>query len=420
MKKVLKGLLTTYVLLWAVFLCAMVAVHTLPYAWIERNAVESGRQLQDFGKYPRLWGNPLLRIDTFTDALMLNMAWCADESHPLDAALQNRYYTDDDMNVFERTQDVLNGRMSADGYYYPYARYWHGYQTLLRPMLVLTDYQGILWINAACLSLLLVLCVWTVGRRLSWRVAGLLLLSLLLVALPVVPLCIQFSTCFYIALLAVVAILRCPRLTQSGVAACCTFFAMGALTAYFDLLTTPVLTLGLPLAICLLHRPVWQSSKWVLRLTSVWLGGYASLWASKCIVAQLLTDYDIVGSFLRAVQVRSVTGVGTLWAPVVSVLGNVPFYILGSLVFIAVALCLALVVGLWRWGRRNEAARMNAWLVLIALLTPCWYLLTLQHSSVHYWFTWRDLASTFFALFVFIYRVTSIPHEPNRSTHTVL
>ena len=420
MNKVLKGLLATYVLLVALFLCAMLAVHTIPHAWIERHAVESGRQLQDCGKYPRLWGNPLLRIDTFTDALMLNMAWCADESRPLDAALQNRYYTDDDMNVFERTQDVLNGRMSADGYYYSYARYWHGYQTLLRPMLVLTDYQGILWANAVCLLLLLALCLWAVGRYLSWRVAGLFLFSLALVALPVVLVCIQFSTCFFIALLAVFVILCCPGLTRNAVAACCTFFVIGALTAYLDLLTTPTLTLGLPLTVCLLSRPVWQSSKWVLRLTSVWLGGYALLWVSKCVVAQLLTDYDIVGSFLHAVQVRSVTGASTLWAPVQSVLGNVPFYLLGSLLFIAAVLCLALIAGLWRWGRRNEAARMNAWLVLIALQTPCWYLLTLQHSSVHYWFTWRALASTFFALFVFIYRVTSISHEQNRSTHTVL
>lgn len=422
-------LFKTYILLFSVCLVAMLIVHCIPRDRIADNSRTSVAFIHEQGRYPRQWGREWLRIDNFTDALMLNMAYCADADKPLDAALSNVYYTDEQMDVFSRTEEVVLGNVVCgndvpgepiQGYYYPYARYWHGYQVFLRPLLVLTDYQGILRLNALCFYLILLFCLWTVGRRLSWAVAILFLLSLLLVALPVVPLCLQLSTCFYIAFLAVIAVLRWPSLTQDRMSACCTFFVTGGLTAYFDLLTTPMVTLGLPLTVCLLSHPAWQSKKYIVTLTSVWSGGYVLLWLSKCIVAQWLTDYDIIGSFLRAAQIRSVAGTGTLLEPLTNAFGE------ATLIQVALVLACATVLGLMffaiccrlRW--RSAAARANAWLLLIAFLVPIWYVLTLQHSCVHYWFTWRSMAPMFFVLFLYIYRITTYSHEQDSSTHTML
>ena len=80
--------MATYVLLLALFVGTMTVAHLIPHRSIEGNVALSVETLSREGKYPSLLGVPLFRIDTFTDALMLNMAWCADEVHPVDAAMQ--------------------------------------------------------------------------------------------------------------------------------------------------------------------------------------------------------------------------------------------------------------------------------------------------------------------------------------------
>lgn len=412
--------LATYVLLLALFVGTMTVAHLIPHRSIEGNVSASVETLSREGKYPCLLGVPLFRIDTFTDALMLNMAWCADEVHPVDAAIQNRYYTDDAMNVFERTQEVVSGNVTPSGYYYSYARYWHGYQAFLRPLLVLADYHSLCRCNTILMGLTILLCLWIVASRLSPRTAAFLLVSLLMVAVPMVPLCLQYSTCFYVSLWAVIALLAVPRLSRDTTAAACTFFAIGGITSFLDLLTTPVLTLGLPLLVCLLARPAWQSVRRVVQLSACWLAGYVSLWVSKCLLAQVLTDYDILGSFLRALGVRSFAGTGNLLRSAAELLGTHGVLLLAAALLALLLLLVPVGVSCWRRASRSPRLRRNAWLLAVALIPVCWYLLTLQHSIVHYWFTWRSLAVTFFSLFLFIHRLNTAPHETNSRTHSLL
>ena len=420
MKKTIFWLLTVYVILLLLFSVSMVTVHAIPHWSIEPHIRTSVRALLEEGKYPSIMEIPIFRIDTFTDALMLNLAWCADEHNPQEAAFSNLYYTDSGMNVFERTQDVVNGRGASDGFFYPYARYWHGSQVVLRPLLMVTDYYTIRLWNIIVFSVVLLLCLWTICRHLSASIAFLFLLSLALVGLPVIPQCIQFSVCFYLALFSIFIILMFPGLTANLLRTSCVFFAIGGLTAFFDLLTTPIVTLAFPLTICLLVHTSWQSSRHVTRFSLVWLSGYISLWLSKCILSQLLTEYDIVDSFLNAAMVRSATGVIGLWQTLSQMFGNTLVTSLSILMVVVVLLVIALATSCWLRFRHHGKVLTNGWLLTIALVVPLWHLLFIQHSIVHFWFTWRTLSVCMFALFLFVYLITHPRNEKDCSTYTVL
>lgn len=57
-------------------------------------------------------------------------------------------------------------------------------------------------------------------------------------------------------MISMIVILKFDRLTESAQHALYLFFVLGALTSFFDLLTTPTITLGLPLAILLLKTKI--------------------------------------------------------------------------------------------------------------------------------------------------------------------
>ena len=418
--KTAKFLIGAFICLLSFFSLLMIAVHLIPHESIGRHCEESALTLQEEGLYPQPLGIPLFRIDTFTDALMLNMAFCADEKRPVESAMTNVFYTDDEMQVFERTQDILHGKKTANGFFEPYARYWHGHQTVLRPLLSIMGYKGIMRLNALCLWALALLSLTLVWRRLSLAISTLLLLSLMVVAFPVVPRCLQFSTCFHLTFLFIIALLLWPRLTKGSTTAASTFFVFGGLTSFFDILTTPLLTLGLPLVVCLLQHDRWQSVKNVISLSAVWALGYGVLWVSKCVLAQLLTGQAVVTDFLANVRVRSVAGILSMHELLVGQFGGT----------VALAICLLIAAGVvalvlfshacWKRMQRNPKWGHHWWLLAVALIVPLWYVATLQHTVVHYWFTWRALAVSIFSISVFIYLTKKSAHEEDCSTDTLL
>lgn len=391
------------VTLWLLAAVLMVFVYMIPHESIARNCLRSSITLAAEGNKPSVAGCPLLRVDNFTDALMLNMAYSADDGDALVASMANIFYTDDDMHVYERTMELFGAApVTEGGYGLSYARYWHGHQLILRPLLVLTDYAGILMLNALLLLAELAAVLWLAWRRLSHRLAMMLLAALLVVALPMVATCLQFAVCFHIALLAMMVLMLWPRVLEDGNIALATFTAIGGLTAIFDLLTTPMLTLCLPLAVCLLRQKRWQRTACVLRLASAWLVGYAVLWLAKCVTADVFTGEDVLGDFIANSTGRSLAGSGLLtemlserWG------GTMALWLLAGMAVIIVVMATLCII-LWQRIRRTASGRRHSWLLVIAALPLCWYVATLQHSVIHFWFVWRSLAATFFALLTFL------------------
>ena len=399
----------------------MISVHLIPQESIKGQCEESAKTLQKEGLDPQILDIPLLKIDTFTDALMLNMAFCADEKQPVKSAFTNSFYTDDEMNVYDRTLELLlPGSNNPDGYEKDYARYWHGYQTVLRPLLTVFSYRQIIVLNCIVFFLTALLCLALVWLLLSPKLALLMLVSLLIVGLPVVPLCLQFSTCFYLMFLSMIAILAWPSLTSNPVAAACTFFVIGGLTSFFDLLTTPLLTLGFPLIICLLINHKRQSARQIIRLSASWFSGYALLWLSKCLVSLLLIGNNVIDDFITNATSRSLAGFYSMKELLTNQFGTQIAIGICLGIVVAILLFIGLAVACWKHIKKQPASKRHSWLLLIALMVPLWLVATLQHAVVHYWFVWRALAVSFFAIFTYLYYTKTFNHEKDSRNHSLL
>lgn len=407
-------ILKTYVLLLVMFTVAIVAVHTIPSDSIRNSVAKSAGYIDKEGIFFKVFGFPLFQIDNMTDCMMLNLAVYADDSHPVSASMLNYYGYNDSgsrgyFNMASDTETLALRGNGSVGDVMMYGRYWHGYQVVLRPLLVFLDYQQIRTLNYVLLfSLMLVLAAMLYSYAGS-AVALLFLLSLLAVSFPIVPLAIQFSTCFYIAFVSSIVVLRFPSVVSDRCKLAVLFFVTGALTSYFDFLTTPQITLGLPLICSFISGRVRGSRlRHVVGMCSVWLLGYSLLWTSKWGMAYLLTDSgpDVletaIGSFILRTSDSVYFGgeqmrISQFAGIVLSRLGVAGLCLAG----LVAAGVLALVAAYIYRYRRN--LREYDYLLCISAIVPVWYLLLRNHSLQHFFFTWRAIFVTVFGLALFAY-----------------
>ena len=138
MKKLIPSIVLLHLVLLALFTVLVIAVHLIPREAIEPQFKTSVKIFTAEGVYPdkmSLDGSVL--VDNFTDCYMLNVAYCADASHPVDAAMRNYRYRDD-ANMVVTMNHLADGNMTLEPT--EYGKYWHGYQVFLRPLLALMDY----------------------------------------------------------------------------------------------------------------------------------------------------------------------------------------------------------------------------------------------------------------------------------------
>lgn len=400
MKSNLFKLVGLYLVLLMCFLLSVVAIQFIPYRAIKDNVLSSSKLLLEEGDLARKFGEgPIFTLDNYTDAVMLNIAVSADSSHPVDAAMMNYYYGAD------RYFEVNNLSLSVDHQLEDldkkvYGRYWQGYQVVLRPLLCFFDLNRIRSISFVLIWILVIYCMYLVGKKIGWIESLLLFLALLRVNLPIIPYSLQYSNCFYQMLLYSIVLLNFPHLTYNITRWAMTFFVIGGLTEFFDFLTTPQITLGIPLVLTILAFHIERPYFRFLIASFCWGMGYALLWASKWIIGYFITGFDFLSNASEAAKERVSSSVGR---------NPITFhYLLSeriSMTEVYVWLILVLlVIGIVVWALRqpNGPLRLKrySWLLLVALIVPVWYVILLNHTVEHLWFTRRALLVTLFALLI--------------------
>ena len=380
----------------------------IPTKLLVCNIHQSAQKIEYEGIFRQIGNIYLLQIDNMTDCMMLNMAATADEHYPVESALNNYYscnsvdegYKNMALNTIQLTE---KGRESLPERIH-YGRYWQGIQVLLRPLLIIADYSTIRIINYILLSALLLSLSWLIYSHFGVIVSIIFLASLLLVSAPIVPLSIQLSVCFYLMLLYSIYIIK--RNNSDNIYLI--FFSMGAITSYFDFLTVPQITLGIPLTFFLLKKKVDNKWKYVIILSLSWLGGYALLWSSKWVIAYLLIGNEIMDTVTSSISLRLSDSI--VFHGVEITIEDLVFLLLSKIRWWMILILLSIMVFIsfiyYRLQKGKTIIYRYSWLLLIALIVPIWFIVLRNHSIQHIFFTWRALLLPLFSMLLFIYYTT--------------
>ena len=333
---------------------------------------------------------PNYYMDNFTDALIVNQAWCLGEEDTLNLwqrmMLVPRQKGDGE--ECESLRRLANGDTALNTVYYP--RYWHGSTFLMRFLLAIDDYVVLRTLFYLLSSLLLLWVVLALAHKVGTWMAVIYGLSLATVDVFMMQFSIQFLPVLLITLAGTLWVLNRKR-SSLGVV----FFVLGSLTAYFDLLTAPLLTWGVPLLVWLAANGQRSTANGRQLFTDafaslLWAVGYAATWAAKWLLATLTTPMNVFADASRQASVRAAVEGYTRWGAVERNLDLVPWF------YVTIT---AVVLVLLAVRHFNGKGWRNALLCLAVALSPvAWYMVMGNHSYEHYWFTYRMLGVTVMGL----------------------
>ncbi|MDE6317577.1 MAG: hypothetical protein K2L73_04175 [Muribaculaceae bacterium] len=392
-KRLMLPLGITWLILLFLFTGAMIAVHLIPASSVMGNTAASVNQLYEIPQPPDTPLIPtLLHHDTFTDRIILDMVRTADTSQPVYAAMMNFFPANDIQ--FDDTKKIFDEGPAED-----YARYWHGHQIpariamtfiTLKPLMIFNTIAGII------LFIAVTACIW---RRTAAGYALTFAAFILASGFPLTMWSLQLTDIYFITFIATLCTLCVPRLTLSIRNLSITFFTIGAVTTFFDFLTFPLFTLCIPLATLLLVRGICNRHD-VTIATLSWGLGYGLLWASKWIAGSIITGNNL---FLKAIE-----GAGER-------IGDIPSDSRILLVVLAVT-AIFLLIAIFTGRRKNY--RLDA-LLFIAALPILWFIVLKNHSTVHFFFTWRTLLITYYCITIY-YLVNHGSKRKNSNPDTLL
>lgn len=302
---------------------------------------------------------------------------------------------------------VLAGSDTSGMYLREYSRYWHGYLLYIKPLLLILSWEQLVWLVLIVQMALLAAVVATAVRRKCFGVVPAMVGGLLLMKPELMAVSLTMSVCSLITLIAVLfMLLKADWLREKNYYPEF-FLCIGILTAYFDFLTYPVVTLGFPLCVYFLlsdRERIVSAAKRIVGYSFCWAVGYAGMWASKWVIADVTLGTGTIKDALWNVIGRT------------EAIGGRPrmnggFYVISlnfqeydSVIYAVIAVVLAiLVVGALVWAlcaKTSSRALLETLIpfLIIGIIPLAWIVVVQHHSALHARFTFRILGVTAMAL----------------------
>lgn len=359
-----------------IFALSMVMVAAIPNKCIATNVQSSLQLLDAEGTYHKveLSDGNAGQLDNFTDRLMI-----ADSLKSHDGS-------------------ILKEAMVPS-----YARYWHGYQVFLKPLLIFVSLPAIRDLYSFIMLILILLTFWQLSIKYNLSVG--ILFGILLVGIRayLFPLSMQYSNEFIIIFVSMIIFMN---LNQNGneKRIGSMFMIVGGLTSFVDLLTIPLASFGMLFSLYIFsdeRKYGWQRIVHFIqnsvKMGGLWLIGFAGVWVSKWILASFVLKKNVVNDAINQLIFRTGEGSTGHVSRIGTVETNLQFMFSKTYVTL-VLVTLILSVILWIVQKKWKIQDMRWELLVIAALPIVWYMVLSNHSQIHAWFTYRLLAVTVFAV----------------------
>ncbi len=385
--KPLKPFVKIYFLLIAVFFLSMVLVYCIPASWIQGNVEASLEVMENEGERPlyAFYRHSAI-VDNHTDMLMYESLLPSDQYNLVQASVSINHYP----------------------------RYWHGYQVILRPLSILFHVQEVRYLGMLTFYLLFFWSAYLVAKKTGVPCAMLYVLTIASGYLGVVATCFQYLTSFYVLFAALIVLLR--RYGEvPGMNVAMFFFVVGMAENFFDFLTYPIITLGIPLIVLLWMRAreegadVADNLKLTVQTSASWGFGYALTWVAKWILAAGILGVRYFWRSLSTAKYRMlgneeepIDRIGTIrknlkaWMNVQD--EGLITWSKVALLILVIAVILVIVKKLM--DKRTVCACLP--MLLVASYPYLWFLVLSNHSQIHFWYTYRAQLVALFGILMFL------------------
>ena len=379
----------------------LMTAFSLPSYRIRAHVYESVNLLTKEGTYYRFaFRDMCSTLDNVTEATYLNQALVGtDMESALSCALSGYRLSASSAEPIENLAAVFDDWESAS-IFAGLKRFFNGYEAVIRPLLMMTDYHGIRQINLyVMLFISLLLC-----RLMSKRRLGDYILPLIVSVLLIHPLVIAYNMTFMGFYLCMVVpsiiFLLMPR-EELQKKAHLLFAAIGAVTFYFNMNYFQLLCFAMPFMFFVLLVGIPKDIQGTARMFAgafiPWFVGFAGMMVFKWILYAILIDPAIFRQMLNNILMRTGLDYGprsyAVRKNIQTALSNRK-WLLSETVFV--------LYSVFMWWKNKGKLHMNSssiLLFLIMLLVPVLrYALFANHVIIHSFVMYRILMMPVLAL----------------------
>lgn len=381
---------------------ALVITYFIPQEAMYENVKESAIVLHNEGLGAHVWETiSETMLDNYTDGLMINVSYTETDDGIRDILL-GTWTEVDGINPMESLYEVI--ALANDDYQIiNYGRYWHGYQIILRPLLCFFTYADIRQLNMF-IQLALVFALVYILAKSKDKMLIFPFLGMYAFLSPVALFSsFQYSACFYVMMVALIGLFGLKKYIND-MNRIYLFLLVGILTAFFDFLTYPFITLGVPLIAylasddeCLIFFK--KSIKEISFNTVSWGIGYVGMWASKWVIASVFTNENVISNAVEKIKFRSGHfSHRDTWLSTMKLNLSVCNKIVLLLIFILLAVFF-IINRIKNYRSMHMRVCPGTFTILFVSGYPLiWYYFSMEHSSCHSYFTWRELAISVFGI----------------------
>ena len=282
---------------------------------------------------------------------------------------------------------------------YDYFRYWHGYATISRPLLSMSPYTDLRQHAVTVSLILLTILLWRIGK--DFGAASALSFALAFLVLNAFAYWIVITKAVTWFLMIGGALWASRRKSEAW--PCLGFFALGAMTAYFDFLTAPMAVFSLAALVDYAYAARTDGAvrlKRAAALLAFFMFGYAGLWALKLLIAAMFLG-DAVwadAADAAAIRLRGDNPNIDSFVPGAAIASN---FLRLKIFWGAAAFLIYLVAPLAT--ARGRRLLLYCWrhakaLIFIAAAPLVWLEILSNHSQIHAHFTQMNFAAAFILL----------------------
>lgn len=409
-----------YMRIYAVLVFSFLALLCLSYLipTNARNMKESSELLVQEGVFPNYTGNDEKYIgqDNYTDSLMLNIISTMGEDKNILKSIMEMNYRMEEGGEFNSVNDLYFLYASDNTNHLfntvSYARYWHGYVVYLKPLMFALNFSQLRVFMTVCIYTLLIICTYCIATKIGIKYSIGFLAGFILVDINHICYSVQFFNVFALTFCMLIFIA-----TRSKEKLYSNFeiynFIFGGIICFVDLLTTPIVTLGLCSILFFMYFAICENTrikevvKKITKAGIAWVGGYVIIWVTKWALGSIIIGGNVFLDAIKQAEVRTSVvpdGFSSLDWIKYDFVSNFNFLFRSD--FKKEIMMIFIIVGVIAVIKYNSHPKwINIiMLFLLASIPYIWYFGLKNHSGIHAFFTYRNQILTVVCVFeIFIY-----------------
>lgn len=272
-----------------------------------------------------------------------------------------------------------------------YSYYWHGYVSILRPLMLFFDYEEIRIINGVLQSLLIGVIVYLIYQKKGMLYTAIFLTSYFMLMPVAVGVSLQFSWVFYISMIGCLIVLKYGYRLNMQNRSIYFFLIQGMITCFMDLLTYPLYTWAIPLLWWIVTDDSCRDKvRCVIETGLAWITGYGGMWILKWCLGTFCLERNVWESAINEVFARvgmEETQSNGIFYRLDALWRNWKHYSYKLYFILLIAWLLFFAIrSLRKEFIKNSSIPAFA---LIGCSAVVWYAVLANHTSIHHFFTYR-------------------------------